>query len=92
MLIRIKIPSPCHQLKISLPRAKKIKAVAVENAETKIFPKELIMKAERRRKKIINPVKKINAKLSLSGTWIPRSCEHCVSDLLEHRVLNLVIH
>ena len=85
LLSGIKISPPCHQLKISLPSAKKFEAVAVKNAETKIFPEELIMKAVKRRKKIDQSREKdqchIEPKLYIDNHFVklPKTLQHLLT-------------
>ena len=50
ILSGIKLSPPCHQIQITILSAKKYETVAVKNAETKIFPHELVIEAVKRRK------------------------------------------
>ena len=45
-----KFSSPYHQSQIMIPTAKKFETIAVKNAESKIYPDELIIEAVKRRK------------------------------------------
>merc|ERR1711954_186440 len=45
-----KFSSPYHQSQIMIPTAKKFETMAVKNAESKIYPDELIIEAVKRRK------------------------------------------
>ena len=50
ILSGIQFSPPCHQIQITIPSAKKYETVAVKNAETTIFPHELVIEAVKRRK------------------------------------------